>query len=66
MIEARLIGQRPILRSRLEAEGVGARQPLVGSGKDDASDLLDRRVDFKPQSCAAASRAQSAKSDVPG
>ena len=66
MIEGRLIGQRPMLRSRLVAEGVGAREALVGSGKDDASDLLDRRVDFKPRSCAAAGRAQSAKGDVAG
>ena len=65
-IEGRLIGQRPILRSRLVAEGVGASQPLVGSGKDDASDLLDRRVDFKPRSCTAADHAQSAKGSTAG
>lgn len=66
MIEGRLIGQRPILRSRLVSEGVGAREPLVGTGKDDASDLLDRRVDFKARSCTAAGRAQAAKGSTEG
>jgi outer membrane protein OmpA-like peptidoglycan-associated protein len=66
MIEERLIGQRSVLRSRLVAEGVGARDPLVGSGKDDASDLLDRRVDFKARSCTAAGHAQSAKGSTAG
>lgn len=66
MIEERLVGQRPVLRSRLVAEGVGARDPLVGSGKDDASDLLDRRVDFKPRACAAGGRAQSGKGSIAG
>ena len=38
---------------RLEAEGVGSRETVVGTGADDASDVLDRRVEFEPRSCPA-------------
>ena len=37
--------------SRLIATGVGFSQNLVGTGKDDASDALDRRVEFKVIGC---------------
>jgi hypothetical protein len=52
-VRGRLVAQRPALRERLEAEGVGAREPVVGTGADDASDVLDRRVEFEPRSCPA-------------
>ncbi len=52
-VRGRLVAQRPGLRERLEAEGVGAREPVVGTGADDASDVLDRRVEFEPRSCPA-------------
>ncbi len=41
----------PDTRSRMIATGMGFRENLVGTGKDDASDALDRRVEFKAISC---------------
>ncbi len=41
----------PSLSKRLIAGGVGSRESMVGSGKDDASDALDRRVEFKVIGC---------------
>ena len=52
-VRGRLVAQRPGLRDRLEAEGVGSREPVVGTGADDASDVLDRRVEFEPRACPA-------------
>jgi outer membrane protein OmpA-like peptidoglycan-associated protein len=37
---------------RTIANGVGSRENLVGTGKDDESDALDRRVEFKVVSTA--------------
>jgi hypothetical protein len=37
----------PPLTQRTIANGVGSRENLVGTGKDDDSDALDRRVEFK-------------------
>jgi outer membrane protein OmpA-like peptidoglycan-associated protein len=39
------------LVGKLIANGVGPRETLIGTGKDDASDALDRRVEFKVQKC---------------
>ncbi len=33
------------------ANGVGSRETIVGTGRDDATDALDRRVEFKPLAC---------------
>jgi len=41
----------PSLENRLTATGVGPREVLIGTGKDDASDAIDRRVDFKVTRC---------------
>ena len=41
----------PQLAERLVATGVGFRENLIGTGKDDASDSLDRRVEFKVLKC---------------
>jgi outer membrane protein OmpA-like peptidoglycan-associated protein len=41
----------PALVRRTIANGVGSRESMVGTGKDDASDALDRRVEFKVISC---------------
>jgi outer membrane protein OmpA-like peptidoglycan-associated protein len=46
-IAAQLIDDIPSLRNRLSAVGVGSANNLVGTGADDASDALDRRVEFK-------------------
>ena len=37
----------PPLTQRTIADGVGSRENLIGTGKDDDSDALDRRVEFK-------------------
>jgi outer membrane protein OmpA-like peptidoglycan-associated protein len=62
-------GGRP---SRFTAKGVGARELIVGTGVDDASDALDRRVEFKTAPCPAPVAdakpkkvAQPAKADTP-
>ena len=39
------------LAGKLIASGVGPRETLIGTAKDDASDALDRRVEFKVQKC---------------
>jgi outer membrane protein OmpA-like peptidoglycan-associated protein len=39
------------LMGRIIASGVGPRENLIGTGKDDASDALDRRVEFKVLKC---------------
>lgn len=41
----------PALGKRMTASGVGSRQTLVGTGADDLSDALDRRVEFKVANC---------------
>ena len=41
----------PPLKTRVIANGVGSRQTLIGTGRDDASDALDRRVEFKVVGC---------------
>jgi outer membrane protein OmpA-like peptidoglycan-associated protein len=39
------------LSGKLIANGVGPRENLIGTGRDDASDALDRRVEFKVLKC---------------
>ena len=39
------------LVGKLIANGMGPREALIGTGKDDASDALDRRVEFKVLKC---------------
>ncbi|XVJ68405.1 MAG: OmpA family protein [Rhizobacter sp.] len=41
----------PGLKKRMIANGAGSKESLVGNGKDDASDALDRRVEFKVIAC---------------
>lgn len=52
-VRDRLIALQPDLGGRLAGRGAGASEPIIGSGADDASDLLDRRVEFRPVACAA-------------
>jgi outer membrane protein OmpA-like peptidoglycan-associated protein len=47
-IQTRLEEDQPLLKKRSVASGVGSRENLVGTGRDDASDELDRRVELKP------------------
>ena len=39
------------LASQLRATGVGYRENVIGTGADDASDAVDRRVEFKVVAC---------------
>jgi len=48
-----LQGETPGLASQLKASGVGYRENIVGSGADNASDAIDRRVEFKVVNCGA-------------
>lgn len=41
----------PDSRNRMIASGRGYNENLIGTGKDDASDALDRRVEFKVIGC---------------
>ncbi|NML16530.1 OmpA family protein [Azohydromonas caseinilytica] len=50
-IRQKLVTEVSDLAPRLKAGGVGFRQNLIGTGTDDASDALDRRVEFKVQGC---------------
>ena len=43
------------LARHMVARGLGSRQNLIGTGKDDATDALDRRVEFKTLDCALVS-----------
>jgi outer membrane protein OmpA-like peptidoglycan-associated protein len=47
-IQSRLEGDEPQLKKRTVAAGVGSRENLIGTGKDDKTDVLDRRVELKP------------------
>jgi len=50
-VKSRLEGTSPALAKRMIANGVGSRQTMIGNGCDDASDALDRRVEFKVIGC---------------
>jgi outer membrane protein OmpA-like peptidoglycan-associated protein len=51
-IKERLEDEDRSLRGRLIATGKGSREMIVGTGRDDASDALDRRVEFKVVECS--------------
>jgi hypothetical protein len=51
-VRSRLEAEAPELRGRTITNGVGSRENIVGTGRDDATDALDRRVEFKVISCA--------------
>ncbi len=50
-IRGRLGAEAAELAGRTKASGVGWRQNLIGTGTDDASDALDRRVEFRVAGC---------------
>lgn len=50
-IQRKLETEAPALSGRLKSSGVGFRENLIGTGTDDASDSLDRRVEFKISNC---------------
>lgn len=51
-VRDRVVEQAKGLHQRIITNGVGSRQLLVGTGKDDTSDALDRRVEFKTIGCS--------------
>ena len=54
-IKDRLESEQGSLRGRLVAAGRGSREMIVGTGRDDASDSLDRRVELKVMQCGGSS-----------
>ncbi|HWO42136.1 MAG TPA: OmpA family protein [Candidatus Eisenbacteria bacterium] len=50
-VKRRLELEAPALNGRAIASGAGARENLIGTGRDDASDALDRRVTFQIHPC---------------
>jgi outer membrane protein OmpA-like peptidoglycan-associated protein len=46
-----MVGEVPALSTQLQASGVGYRENIIGTGADDASDAVDRRVEFKVVEC---------------
>lgn len=50
-VKSHLVKISPALGKRTIVNGVGSRESLVGNAKDDASDALDRRVEFKVIGC---------------
>ena len=50
-LKARLTAAVPGLAGRIVTHGVGSRENLVGTGRDDGSDAADRRVEFKLAQC---------------
>jgi outer membrane protein OmpA-like peptidoglycan-associated protein len=50
------------LQGRLQTQGFGFRQPLVGTGTDDLRDALDRRVEFSVRDCRAEIQTSSKRS----
>ena len=50
-VKTRLEAIHPTFAKRSIANGMGSRQTMVGNGRDDASDALDRRVEFKVIGC---------------
>jgi outer membrane protein OmpA-like peptidoglycan-associated protein len=52
-VKGRLVTEAPPLSKKLRESGMGFRENIVGTGADDASDALDRRVEFKVVGCEA-------------
>jgi outer membrane protein OmpA-like peptidoglycan-associated protein len=52
-IKERVEAEETSLQGRLLSSGKGSREMLVGTGRDDPSDALDRRVEFRVLRCQA-------------
>ncbi|MBL8447291.1 MAG: OmpA family protein [Zoogloeaceae bacterium] len=52
-VKSRLVQLSPSLSKRVIAHGMGSRETLIGNGRDDLTDALDRRVEFKVIPCQA-------------
>lgn len=42
----------PAMRTRMDVKGYGSQKTLVGNGRDDLSDALDRRVELQVKDCS--------------
>jgi outer membrane protein OmpA-like peptidoglycan-associated protein len=51
VIKQKLDAEASELAARTRASGVGWRENIIGTGSDDVSDALDRRVEFKIVNC---------------
>jgi outer membrane protein OmpA-like peptidoglycan-associated protein len=47
-VQTKLESDQPWLLKRTTAEGRGSRDNIIGTGRDDASDSIDRRVELNP------------------
>ncbi len=69
-VRQRLGSYSPAVAKRAQAQGMGFRQNIVGSGTDDGVDALDRRVEFRIVQCkpeldaGVSGRRQAAKAGV--
>jgi outer membrane protein OmpA-like peptidoglycan-associated protein len=52
-VKDRLEDEDHALRGRLISTGKGSREMIVGTGRDDTSDALDRRVELKTVKCTS-------------
>ena len=52
-VKQRLVTERKDLASKITAKGYGSSEALVATGRDDSSDALDRRIEFKPTACTS-------------
>jgi hypothetical protein len=55
-VKKKLEVEAPPLAKRTIAQGAGSRENLVGNGRDDLSDALDRRVVFQVINCKDSSQ----------
>lgn len=60
VVRARIVRDAPPLSERTKARGAGSSEPMIGTGDDNATDALDRRVEFEPVICSAEARANTA------
>lgn len=52
-VRGSLVANDARLATRTIATGYGSRETMVGTGRDDGSDAMDRRVEFRVVNCAA-------------
>jgi outer membrane protein OmpA-like peptidoglycan-associated protein len=50
-VKRMMVGEVAVVAGQLQTSGLGYRQNIVGTGADDASDAVDRRVEFKVVEC---------------
>ena len=53
-VREKLVERAPPLAAQTDTVGRGSAEPLIGSGRDDATDALDRRVEFETRPCLQA------------